>query len=50
MYRILVRKPRGKGEIGAKWEYNDKIDLKEMGWQSFDWIDLSRDMVKWWSL
>jgi hypothetical protein len=25
MYRILVRKPQGKGEIGARWEYNDKM-------------------------
>jgi hypothetical protein len=31
-YRILVAKPEGKGSI--------KIDLKEIGWEGVDWIDL----------
>jgi len=50
MYRVLVRKPQRKGDIGARWGYNDKIYLKEIGWQSGDWIDLRRNMEKWWSL
>jgi len=46
MYRVLVRKPQGKGETGLKLEYNDKIDLKEIGWQGVDWNDQSWDMEK----
>ena len=45
-----MRKPQRKGDIGARWEYNDKIYLKETGWQSGDWIDLRSNMEKWWSL
>jgi hypothetical protein len=50
MYRVLVRKPQGKEDTGLKLEYNNTIDLKKIGWQSVDWIDLSRDMEKWRSL
>jgi hypothetical protein len=28
VYRVLVRKPQGKGDIDLKWEYNNKIDPK----------------------
>jgi hypothetical protein len=50
VYKVLVRKPQGKGDTGARWEYNDKTDLKEIEWQSVDWIDLRKDTEKWWSL
>jgi hypothetical protein len=32
VYRVLVRKPQGKGDIGLKWKYSNKTDLKEIGW------------------
>jgi hypothetical protein len=50
VYRVLVGKPKGKGDIGVRWEYNIKIDLKEIGWQGVGWIDVGRDMEKWWVL
>ena len=34
-YRILVRKPEGKGPLGRprrKWEDNNKVDLKHVGY------------------
>jgi hypothetical protein len=34
-YRILVRKPEGKGPLGRhrrRWEDNIKIDLRKIGW------------------
>jgi hypothetical protein len=27
--------------------YNNKIDLREIGWDSMDWIDLAQDRNQW---
>jgi hypothetical protein len=46
-YRILVGKPEGKRTLGRprrKWVGNVKIDVREIGWGSMDWIDLAQDM------
>jgi hypothetical protein len=46
VYRILVGKPEGKrplGRPGRRWEYNVKMDHKEIGWGHMDWIDLAQD-------
>jgi len=43
VYRILVRKPEGKGQLGRlriRWEDNIKIDLQEVGCGGMDWIEL----------
>jgi hypothetical protein len=45
-YRILVRKPEGKKPIGRqrrKWVDNIKMDLREIGWDGMDWIELVQD-------
>jgi hypothetical protein len=45
-YRILVGKSEGRTPLGIprrRWEYNIKIDLKEIGWGVMDWIDLAED-------
>jgi hypothetical protein len=45
-YRILVRKPEGKRPLGRprhRWVDNIKIDLREIGWDGTDWIDLAQD-------
>jgi hypothetical protein len=44
-YRILVGKPKGKRPLGKprrRWVDNIKIDLREIGWEGVDWIDLAR--------
>jgi hypothetical protein len=49
-YRILVGKPEGKRPLGRprrRWVDNIKIDLREIGWDGTDWIDLSQDRDKW---
>jgi hypothetical protein len=49
-YRILVGKPEGKRPIGRRrrrWEDNNKIDLREIGWAGIDWIDLAQDRDQW---
>jgi hypothetical protein len=40
-YRILVEKPEGKRPLRRprrRWMDNIKIDLREIGWDSMDWI------------
>jgi hypothetical protein len=29
---------------------NFKIDLREIGWDGVDWIDLAQDRDQWWAL
>jgi hypothetical protein len=42
--RILVGKPEGKRPLGrprCRWEDNIKMDFREIGWGSMDWIDVA---------
>jgi hypothetical protein len=46
-YRILVRNPEGKRPLGRprhRWVDNIKMDLREIGCDGIDWIDLAQDM------
>jgi hypothetical protein len=29
------------------WEYNIRMDLKEIGWEAVDWINLAQDWDQW---
>jgi hypothetical protein len=43
-YRILVGNPEGKRPLGRprRWVVdNIKMDLREIGWDAIDWIDLA---------
>ena len=45
-YRLLVGKPEGKrppGRPKRKWEDNIKMDLREVGCDPGEWIDLAED-------
>jgi hypothetical protein len=49
-FKILVAKPEGKRPLGRhrrRWENNIKMDIKEMGWESMDWINLAHDKDRW---
>jgi hypothetical protein len=49
-YRILVGKPEGERPLGKprrRWVYNIKMDLREIGWEDVDWIDLAQDRDQW---
>jgi hypothetical protein len=49
-YRILVGKPERKRPLGrpmCKWVDNIKMDLREIGWEDMDWIDLAQDRGQW---
>jgi hypothetical protein len=49
-YRILVGKPEGRRPLGRprrRWVDNIKVDLREIGWDCVDWVDLSQDWDHW---
>jgi hypothetical protein len=49
-YRILVGKPEEKRPLGRpryRWVDNIKMDLREIGWNGMDWIDLAQDRDRW---
>jgi hypothetical protein len=49
-YTILVGKSEGKRPLGRprrRWVDNIKMDLREIGWDFIDWIDLAEDRDQW---
>jgi hypothetical protein len=43
-------KPEGKRPLGRprhRWVDNIKMDLRELGWDSMEWIDLAQDRNQW---
>jgi hypothetical protein len=49
-YRLMVGKPEGKrplGRLRRRWVDNIKMDLREIGWDGVDWIQLPQDRDQW---
>jgi hypothetical protein len=49
-YRIFVGMPEGKRSLGRprhKWVENIKMDLREIGLDGIEWIDLAQDRDQW---
>jgi hypothetical protein len=50
VYRVLVGRPEGKrplGRLRRRWEDNIKMDLREIGIDGANWIQLSQDRIQW---
>jgi hypothetical protein len=50
LYKFLVGKPEGKRSFGRqrrKWEDGIRMDLREIGWWSVEWIHLAQDRYRW---
>jgi len=50
LYWVLVGKPKGKRRLGrprCRWEDNIKMYLKEVGYESMDWIELAQYRDRW---
>jgi hypothetical protein len=46
----LVENPEGKRTMGiprGRWVDNIKMDLREIGWDRMDWIDVAQDGDQW---
>jgi hypothetical protein len=49
-FRVLMEKPEGQRPLGRprhRWEDGIRMDLRESGWGSVDWIQLAQDK-DWW--
>jgi hypothetical protein len=47
VYKVSMGKPEGKRPLGrprSRWEDGIRMDLRETGWGSVDWIQLAQDM------
>jgi hypothetical protein len=50
VYRVLVGRPEGKRPLGRpkrRWEYNIKLDLREIRIDGTNWIQLAQDRIQW---
>jgi hypothetical protein len=50
VYRVLVGKPEEKRPLGRprrRWEDNIKMDLRKIGIDEVNWIQLAQDRVRW---
>jgi hypothetical protein len=50
VYRILIGRPEGKRPLGRprrRWEDNIKLDLREIGIDAANWIQLAQKRVQW---
>jgi hypothetical protein len=50
LYKVLMGKPEEKRPLGRprrRWEDGIRMDLREIGWESVDWILLAQDRDRW---
>jgi transcription termination factor 2 len=50
VYRVLGGRPEGKRQLGRprrRWKDNIKMDLREIGIDGANWIQLAQDRVQW---
>ena len=50
VYRVLIGRPEGKRSLGRprrRWEDNIKINLKEVGCDARNWMELAQDRDQW---
>jgi hypothetical protein len=50
VYRVLMGKAEGKRPLGRPrrgWDDGIRMDLREIGWGSVDWIQLAQDRDRW---
>jgi hypothetical protein len=53
VYSVLVGKPEGKRQLERqrrRWEDGIRMDLRETGWESVEWIQLAQYRDRWWAL
>jgi hypothetical protein len=50
VYKVLVGRPEGKRPLGRprrRWKDGIRIDLREIGCGSVEWIQLAQDRDRW---
>jgi hypothetical protein len=49
-YKIFIGKPEGKRprrRPRSRWQNNIRMDLREIGWEGVDWMNLTEDRDQW---
>jgi len=52
VYSVLIWRSEGKRPLGIprrRWEDNIKLNLREIGIDVANWIQLAQDRVRWWA-
>jgi hypothetical protein len=52
VYRGVVGRPEGKKPLvrpRCRWEDNIKMELREIGIDAANWIQLAQERVQWWA-
>jgi hypothetical protein len=52
VYRVLVGRPEGKRPLGRhrrRWKDHIKLNLREIGIDGLNWVQLAQDRVQWWA-
>jgi hypothetical protein len=50
VYKVFVRKPEGKKPLGRprrRWDDGIRMNLREIGWESVEWIHLAQGRDRW---
>jgi hypothetical protein len=50
VYKVLVGKPEGERPLvrpRRRWGDGIRMDLREIGWGSLEWIHLAQDRDRW---
>jgi hypothetical protein len=50
VHRVLMGKPEGKRPLErprSRWEDGIRMDLRDIGWGSVNWIQLAQDRDRW---
>jgi hypothetical protein len=50
VYRVLIGRPEGKRPLGRprrRWENTIRMDLREIGIDRENWIQLAQDRIQW---
>jgi hypothetical protein len=53
VYRVMVGKLEGNRPLGRPRHISEdgiRMDLREIGWGSVEWIELAQDRDRWWAL
>jgi hypothetical protein len=49
-YKILVGRPEGKRPLGRprrRWDYDIRMDLREIGWEGVVWMHVAHNKDQW---
>jgi hypothetical protein len=52
VYRVLIGRPKVERPLGRsrhRWEDNIKLDMREIGIDGVNWIQLAHDRAQWWT-